>query len=72
VVALEFLKEAGYQVGTGVMIGLPFQTYENKPCLDEDAELCTNCLETRVELAGAEIGYNEWGDSQHFLKRNGK
>lgn len=27
--ALGFLKEAGYQVGTGVMIGLPFQTYED-------------------------------------------
>lgn len=27
--SLHFLKEAGYQVGTGVMIGLPFQTYED-------------------------------------------
>ncbi len=27
--ALEIIKETGYQVGTGVMIGLPFQTYEN-------------------------------------------
>lgn len=26
---LEFLREAGYQVGTGVMIGLPGQTIEN-------------------------------------------
>lgn len=26
---LHFLKDAGYQVGTGVMIGLPFQTVEN-------------------------------------------
>jgi biotin synthase len=26
---LEDLKKAGYQVGTGVMIGLPFQTYED-------------------------------------------
>jgi biotin synthase len=26
---LEYLKKAGYQVGTGVMIGLPFQTYED-------------------------------------------
>lgn len=46
-----------------------YQLYENKPCLDEDAELCRNCLEARVELAGAEIGYNEWGDSKHFLKK---
>ncbi len=27
--ALGFLKDAGYQVGTGVMIGLPFQTLED-------------------------------------------
>ena len=40
--------------------------YENKPCLDEDAELCRNCLEARIELAGCEIGYGEWGDSKHF------
>ncbi|WP_372934603.1 [FeFe] hydrogenase H-cluster radical SAM maturase HydE [Mariniphaga sediminis] len=172
--ALQFLREAGYQVGTGVMIGLPFQTsddlvndllffkkididmcgmgpyiehehtplyqfrhllqpkmdrfhlalnmiavlrllmpdiniaaatalqaidpagrekaltvganvimpnltpceyrkeyllYEDKPCLDEDAALCRNCLEARIELAGSEIGYDEWGDSKHFLSR---
>lgn len=42
--------------------------YENKPCLDEDAELCRNCLEVRIELAGCEIGYNEWGDSKHFRR----
>lgn len=27
--SLDDLKKAGYQVGTGVMIGLPFQTYED-------------------------------------------
>ena len=32
--------------------------YEDKPCLDEDAELCRNCLEARIELAGSEIGYS--------------
>jgi len=47
-----------------------YQLYENKPCLDEDAELCRNCLEARIHVAGAEIGYGEWGDSKHFNKRN--
>ena len=47
-----------------------YQLYEDKPCLDEDAELCRNCLEARIELAGCEIGYGEWGDSKHFLKKN--
>jgi biotin synthase len=46
--------------------------YEDKPCLDEDAELCRNCLEARIELAGSEIGYNEWGDSKHFFNRKNK
>jgi len=46
-----------------------YQLYEDKPCLDEDAELCRNCLEARIELAGCEIGYNEWGDSKHYLRK---
>ncbi len=47
-----------------------YQLYEDKPCLDEDAELCRNCLEARVELAGSEIGYGEWGDSKHYFIRS--
>ena len=43
-----------------------YQLYEGKPCLDEDASLCKNCLEARIEIAGSEIGYGEWGDSKHF------
>jgi len=44
--------------------------YENKPCLDEEAAECRNCLEARIAMAGDEIGYGEWGDSKHFQKRN--
>ena len=43
--------------------------YEDKPCTDEDTDLCRNCMEARVELSGSEIGFNEWGDSKHFFKR---
>lgn len=43
-----------------------YQLYEDKPCLDENAELCKNCLEARIDLSGCEIGYGEWGDSLHF------
>ncbi len=46
--------------------------YEDKPCLDEDAELCKQCLEARIHLAGSEIGYGEWGDSKHFGSRHAK
>ncbi len=47
-----------------------YKLYDDKPCVDEDKELCRNCLEARIELAGSEIGYGEWGDSRHFYKRN--
>ena len=43
--------------------------YENKPCLDEEAEECKSCLEARIHMAGDEIGYGEWGDSRHFAKK---
>ena len=46
-----------------------YQLYEGKPCLDEDAELCKNCLEARIEISGCEVGYGEWGDSKHYLKQ---
>ena len=49
-----------------------YTLYENKPCTDEGADDCTNCLSIRVEMAGREIGYNEWGDSKHFFKRTSK
>ena len=45
--------------------------YENKPCLDENAEECNSCLEARIAMAGDEIGYGEWGDSRHFKNRIG-
>lgn len=44
--------------------------YEDKPCLDEDAEECKRCLEARIHLAGGEVGYGEWGDSPHFKNKN--
>ena len=43
--------------------------YEGKPCLEEDAILSHNRLETSIKLTGNEIGYSEWGDSLHFQKR---
>ncbi|MCT4615207.1 MAG: [FeFe] hydrogenase H-cluster radical SAM maturase HydE [Marinifilaceae bacterium] len=44
--------------------------YQNKPCTDEGAEDCTNCMEARINLADGVIGYGKWGDSKHFKKRN--
>ena len=43
--------------------------YENKPCIDEEAEECKSCLEARIHMAGDTIGYGEWGDSKHYRAR---
>lgn len=47
-----------------------YQLYENKPCIDEGADDCTNCLNIRIEMAGRKIGFGKRGDSLHFKKRN--
>ncbi len=46
-----------------------YQLYDNKPCTDEDTEDCRSCLEKRVVSAGRIVGWNEWGDSRHFGRR---
>jgi biotin synthase len=47
-----------------------YQLYENKPCTDEGAEDCGNCMNIRIEMAGREVGLGEWGDSLHFANRD--
>jgi biotin synthase len=46
-----------------------YKLYENKPCTDEEASDCTNCLEVRISLSGDEIAYGEKGDPKHYFKR---
>ena len=70
-------REKGLQAGANII--MPnitatkyregYQLYENKPCLDENSEMCKGCLETRIRSIGEEIGYNEWGDSPHYFQR---
>ncbi len=43
--------------------------YDDKPCLDEEADECKNCLEERIKLTGDDIAYGEWGDSLRFRRR---
>lgn len=49
-----------------------YQLYENKPCIDESADDCSNCLEARISLAGDSVGYGERGDSKHYYERQKK
>jgi biotin synthase len=49
-----------------------YRLYENKPCIDEEPAQCKGCLDARIALADGEIGYNEWGDSLHFINNKKK
>jgi biotin synthase len=43
-----------------------YQLYEGKPCMDEEAEDCKECLEARINMTGNTVAYGEWGDSTHY------
>ncbi len=43
--------------------------YNNKPCIEEGADDCSDCLSLRLSLAGRKLGSNQWGDSPHYYKR---
>ncbi len=46
-----------------------YKLYEDKPCMDEDADECRSCLEARIHMSGNQIGWDEWGDSKHYAAR---
>ena len=73
-------REKGIKVGANIIMpnitpGLyrnDYSLYENKPCVDEEPAQCKGCLDARIAMADGEIGYGEWGDSIHFLKKGNK
>jgi biotin synthase len=70
-------REKGIKVGANIIMpnitpGFyrnDYSLYENKPCVDEEPAQCKGCLDARIALADGEIGYGEWGDSLHFMKK---
>ena len=70
-------RERGLKAGANVLMPnltpgkyrKSYLLYENKPCIDEEADECLDCLSHRVKMVGEEIAYNEFGDSKHFTKR---
>jgi biotin synthase len=70
-------REKGVMVGANVIMPnvTPgkyrdnYKLYENKPCTDDSADDCKGCLEARLGVANADIGYGEWGDSMHYNRR---
>lgn len=79
--ALQALNPRGRELGVraGANIVMPnitaaeyradYRLYNDKPCLDEDSSMCKNCLQRRLASVNAAVGYGEWGDSPHFLKK---
>jgi len=73
----ELGREKAIQIGANVLMpnitpGMyrdNYDLYENKPCTDESPSDSAKSIEERIKLAGAEIGYDQWGDSKHFSKR---
>lgn len=46
-----------------------YQIYENKPGINDDAEISKSKLEEHLSEMNIPIGWNQWGDSKHFSKR---
>jgi len=79
--ALQALAEDGREQGllAGANILMPQLTptgvrrdyllYEGKPCLDEDAVMCRNCLRRRIETTGRTLVLDAWGDAPHAVQR---
>lgn len=71
-------RERGLKAGANVLMPnltpgkyrSSYLLYENKACIDEEADECLDCLANRVKMIGEEIAYNEHGDSKHFTLRN--
>lgn len=71
-------REIGLKAGANVVMPnltplkyrRSYLLYENKPCINEDADDCLNCLAKRIKMIGEEVAYNDYGDSKHYINRN--
>ena len=72
-------REMGLRAGANILMPIitieehraKYQLYENKPCIDDNADKCKLCLTGRVRSVGDEVGFGEWGDSPHYQKKEG-
>ncbi len=63
-------REYGLRFGANVVmpqitpgeVRKEYLLYEGKPCLDENAEQCRNCLTGRIHSVGRTVAKNSWGD----------
>lgn len=72
-------REKGIKAGANVMMPnvtpmgyrRDYRLYADKPCLDENADMCRGCLERRLAAIGETIDYGKRNDSPHYLNRKG-
>lgn len=72
-------REKGLKAGANILMPITtiekhrakYQLYNDKPCIDDNADKCKNCLAGRIATVGDEIEYGEWGDSPHYKRRSG-
>ncbi|MBM2815049.1 MAG: Radical domain protein [Ignavibacteria bacterium] len=75
-----FGREEGLRYGANILMPQltpteyrkDYQLYDGKPCIDEDADDCAECLEARVKFVGRQVAFDSWGDSKHFKSRVAK
>jgi biotin synthase len=73
-----FGRELGLKAGANVIMPnltpakykSQYLLYENKPCLEEQADECIDCLANKITMTGEEIALDDYGDSRHFLMKS--
>ena len=75
-----FGREIGLQYGANIVMPIitpkkyraDYLLYENKPCIDEDAIDCMECLIKRVNSTGKEVALFEVGNPIHYTLKSEK
>lgn len=75
-----FGREEGLRYGANVImpqvtpvnVRKDFILYDGKPCIDEFANDCLDCIVKRIVSIGGKVGFNEYGDSPHFIVKTSK
>lgn len=70
-------REKGLAAGANILMPIitvpehraKYLLYDNKPCVDDNADKCKDCLTRRVMSIGDTVGWKQNGDSRHFGKR---
>ncbi|MGQ9847620.1 MAG: [FeFe] hydrogenase H-cluster radical SAM maturase HydE [Bacteroidales bacterium] len=71
-------RELGLRAGANILMPnltpgkyrSSYLLYENKPCINDEAQECLDCLINRVRMIDEEIDFDHYGDSEHFKRRS--